>query len=53
MNEKTNIEKIKSFLYRAIFCDKPILILIANIKCLELSVTQKIIRTLKTLYKMN
>ena len=50
-NENTNFEKIKSFLYRAIFCDKPILFLIANMECLELSVTQKIIRTLKGLYK--
>ena len=50
-NENTNFEKIKSFLYRAIFCDKPILFLIANMECLELSVTQKIIRTFKSLYK--
>ncbi len=51
-NENTNMEKIKSFLYRAIFCDKPILFLITNMECLELSVTQKIIRTLKSLYKI-
>ena len=50
-NENTNFEKIKSFLYRAIFCDKPILFLISNMECLELSVTQKIVRTLKGLYK--
>ena len=38
-NEDTTIEKIKAFLYRAIFCDKPTLFLIANMECLELSVT--------------
>ena len=51
-NEETNIEKIKAFLYRAIFCDEPILFLIANMECLELSITQNIIKTLKSLYKL-
>ena len=51
-NEETNIERIKSFLYRAIFCDEPILFLIANMECLELSITQNIIKTLKYLYKL-
>ena len=51
-NENTNIEEIKAFLYRAIFCDKPILFLIANIECLELHITQNIIKTLKSLYKL-
>ena len=50
-NEETNIELIKAFLYRAIFCDKPILFLITNIECLELSISQNIISTLKDLYK--
>ena len=51
-NEDTTIEKIKSFLYRAIFCDKPILFVLANMECLELSVTQNAIKTLKFLYKL-
>ena len=50
-NEETNIEKVKAFLYRAIFCDKPILFVIANMECLELSLTQNIIKTLNMLYK--
>ena len=51
-NEETNIEKIKAFLYRAIFCDKPILFLITNMECLELSITQKLIKNVKSLYKL-
>ena len=50
-NEETNIELIKAFLYRALYCDKPILFLITNMECLELSITQNIISTLKDLYK--
>ena len=50
-NEETNIEKIKSFLYRAINCNKPVLFLISNMECLELKITQNIIKTLKILYK--
>ena len=50
-NEETNIEKIKSFLYRAINCNKPVLFLISNMECLELKITQNIIKTLKMLYK--
>ena len=50
-NEETNVENIKAFLYRAIFCDRPILFLISNLECLELSVIQNIIKTLKLLYK--
>ena len=50
-NEDTTIEKIKAFLYRAIYCNKPILFLIANIERLELKETQSIIKTLKALYK--
>ena len=51
-NEETNAEEIKAFFYRAIFCDKPILFVIANLECLELSVTQNIIKVLNTLYRM-
>ena len=51
-NEETNIEKIKSFLYRAVFCDNPILFLIANMEYLELSIRQNIIKTLKFLCKL-
>ena len=51
-NEDTNVQNIKAFLYRAIFCEKPILFLISNIECLELSITQNIIKTLKSLYKL-
>ena len=50
-NDETNTEKIKSFLYRAIFCDSPILFLITNIECLELSIKQNLIKTLNLLYK--
>ena len=49
-NDETNIEKIKSFLYRAIFCEAPILFLITNIEYLELSIKQKLIKTLNKLY---
>ena len=49
-NEDTSIEKIKAFLYRAIFCDKPTLFLITNMECLELSVIKSLIKTLKYLY---
>ena len=51
-NEQTDYEQIKSFLYKSIFCDQPILFLIANIECLELSLIQKIIKRFKYLYKM-
>ena len=50
-NEDTTIEKIKAFLYRAIFCDKPVLFVMANMECLDLSITQSFVRTLKFLYK--
>ena len=50
-NEETTIETIKAFLYRALFCDMPVLFLITNMECLELAVTQNIISTLKDLYK--
>ena len=50
-NDETNFEKIDSFLYRAIFCNAPILFMITNIECLEFSVKQKLIKTLNNLYK--
>ena len=50
-NEETTIEKIKAFLYRALFCESPVLFAISNIECLDFSVTQEMIRTLKSLYK--
>ena len=49
-NDETNIEIINSFLYRAIFCEAPILFLITNIECLELSIKQNLVKTLNDLY---
>ena len=50
-NEETTIEEIKAFLYRAIYCEKPILFVITNLECLGLSVTQNILKTIRKLYK--
>ena len=50
-NENTDYEQIKSFLYKAVYCDQPILFLITNIECLELALVQKIIKRFKYLYK--
>ena len=50
-NEDTTVENIKSFLYRAILCDKPILFVISNIECMELSIVKNLIRITKILYK--
>lgn len=50
-NEETSLEKIRSFLYRAILCDSPTLFVISNLECLELSITHNIIKTLTMLYK--
>ena len=50
-NEDTTIENVQSFLYRAIFCDKPILFVISNIECMELSTIKSLIKISKTLYK--
>ena len=50
-NEETSIENIQAFLYRAIFCEKPIVFVISNIECLELSIVKKMMRIIKTLYK--
>ena len=51
-NEETSMEKIRAFLYRALLCDMPILFVISNIECLELSITQNIVKILKMLYKL-
>ena len=51
-NEETNLEQIRSFLYRAIFCENPILFVITNIEYLSLSITQNLIKILKKLYKL-
>ena len=51
-NEETTIQIIKSFLYRALFCDKPILFLMANMEFLDLSTTRKLIKTLKYILKV-
>ena len=50
-NEDTTLEKIKSFLYRSVYCKWPVLFLISNMECLELKVTQEIIKILKDLYR--
>ena len=50
-NENTNYEQIKAFLYKAIFCDQPVLFLITNLECLELSIIQKVIRRFKNLLR--
>ena len=50
-NENTDYEQVKSFLYKAIYCDDPVLFLIANLECLELSIIQKIIKRFKYLLK--
>ena len=49
-NEETPIEKINSFLYRAIYCTEPVLFTIAHLECLELSITQNIIKTLNYIF---
>ena len=49
-NEETPIEKILCFLYRAIFCPFHILFTIARLECLELSITQNIIKNLNYLF---
>ena len=50
-NKDTSIENIHAFLYRAIFCNQPILFAITNIECLELSNIKSIITIIKSLYK--
>ena len=50
-NENTDYEQVKSFLYKAVYCDEPILFIIANLECLELSIIQKVIKRFKYLCK--
>ena len=50
-NGETSKGKIESFLYRALFCKKPILFLIVNLECLELAIIQYFFETLKLLYE--
>ena len=50
-DKETNLEKIKSFLYRAILCDEDSLFLIANLEKLPPSILQRALKILKTLYK--
>ena len=50
-NDETSIEKIQSFLNRALLCNEPILFLISNMECLELSIIQELIELLKTIYE--
>ena len=52
-NEETPIEKINSFLYRAIYCTEPILFTIAHLESLELAITQNIIKTLNYIFNKN
>ena len=51
-NEETTIEQIRAFLYRAIFCEYPILFVIYNMEYLSLSITQNIIKIIKKLSKL-
>ena len=51
-NEDTRVEEVKAFLYRALYCDKPILFVITNLEFLGLSDTQNVLRTLKKIYKV-
>ena len=50
-NEETSKEKIKSFLYRALFCKNHILFVIVNLEYLESTITQYFFETLKILYE--
>ena len=49
-NEETNFEEIKSFFFRAIFCEYNTLFVISNMESLQLSITQEIIKLLNALY---
>ena len=51
-NEDTRAEEVKAFLYRALYCEKPILFVITNMEYLGLSATQNALRTLKKIYKL-
>ena len=49
-NEETNLEEIKAFFFRAIFCEYNSLFVISNMECLQLSITQETIKILNSLY---
>ena len=49
-NEETNIEEIKAFFFRAIFCEYNTLFVISNMESLQLSITQEIIKIINGLY---
>ena len=51
-NEETKAEEVKAFLYRALYCEKPVLFVIANMEYLSLTDTQNALRTLKKIYKL-
>ena len=50
-NEKTTIEEIISFLYRAFFCDLPILFLITNIEKLPLFIINSLIKSINDIFE--
>ena len=49
-NENTSIETIEAFLYRAMLCEEPVLFVISNMECLELSIVKELIVKLKDIY---
>ena len=49
-NEETSLEKIIAFFYKALLCKKPILFVISNLECLELSIIQSSMKIFKALY---
>ena len=51
-DKETTFEKIKSFLYRALFCDKPVLFTITNIENLVSDKKVKLIKILKKIYEL-
>ena len=52
-NEETTFEEIKAFFFRAIFCECNSLFVISNLECLQISITQEIIKLLNTLHYTN
>ena len=50
-NEETSNEKIYAILFRALFCDKPVLFLITHLERLQLEAMEYFTKTLKILYK--
>ena len=49
-NEETNIEEIKSFFFRSIFCENKTLFVISNLELLQLSIKQSAINLLDSIY---